>query len=82
MRIEIDTLRDSQQDIRKAIEMLQSLVAQSTLPMSLNGGQQPRNIFESTNAPGSAQSLFGAIFDTPTHETKSEEVQPKIEYYR
>lgn len=80
MRIEIDTLRDSQQDIRKAIEMLQSLVAHPIMQRNDLIMQQSRNVFENTSSPSNAQSLFGALFDAPAHETKKDE--PKIEYYR
>lgn len=56
MRIEIDTNRDSQEDIRKAIALLQSFVDHAVQAPS-------KNIFET---PTPAQSLFGALFDTPS----------------
>ena len=71
MKIEIDTLRDSAVEIRKAITLLQSLVEHPTM-------QQPvKNIFESSSAETPAQSMFG-LFDTPPNEKKTE---AKIEYY-
>ena len=88
MKIEIDTVRDSHEDIQKAITLLQALL--DKIPQA-----QPtssRNIFE--NQPP-ASSPFGTLFDTPPKEpaqspltalfdtpsTHEKQEKQKVEYY-
>lgn len=91
MRIEIDTSRDSPEQIRKAIRLLSALVEH-------DASQGSRNIFDSpstglfgNSAPsaeaqlGSPVSAFGSLFsdDKPVvlPEQKKEGSAPQIEFY-
>ncbi len=76
MKIEIDTLRDSQAEIRKAILLLQALVERPTVQQMVS---PVKNIFESGQSIETpVQSMFGSLFDGQSDEKKTE---PKIEYY-
>ena len=68
MKIEIDTKVDSKETIRKAIELLRSIVGESAYS---NG---PRNIFSDESSFGQSSSekaepsnnVFGGLFGTPS----------------
>ena len=72
MKIEIDTSRDSKEEIKRAIQLLSSLVNGEVFSNAgLPGTQQDtRNIFENSTP---ANSVFGSIFDAP-QETSGQPV--------
>ena len=80
MRITIDTKHDSKEEIRKAIELLRSVLDQtSSSPdmFSNSGGYQ--DIFGNTPQPQPQQQPSGGLFDmfsTPTQDSSSSYPQP------
>ena len=88
MKIEIDTVRDSHEDIQKAITLLQALLER----VSHTQPPSSRNIFETPSSPSSpfgtlfdtspkdpVQSPLTALFDKPITNEKQE--KQKVEYY-
>ena len=73
MKIEIDTKVDSKETIRKAIELLRSIVGESAYS---NG---PRNIFSDESSFGQSSSekaepsnnVFGGLFGVPYSQESS-----------
>ena len=92
MKIEIDTKVDSKESIRKAIDLLRSIVGESAYS---NG---PRDIFSNESSPGQSSSekpepsnnVFGGLFGASssqesssypeTEEEKEEEIVEIIPY--
>lgn len=94
MKIEIDTQRDSPEEIRKAVRLLQSLLSEHSYTNEPSG---VRNIFDDSPVSGTsseqppsqpAGGLLG-IFDNPQQSTVSKksddsnsgDVPPVVEYY-
>jgi len=79
MEIHIDTRRDSDEEIKKTIRFLQSLVGEETVtldkpanvfetpseaPMNMFGSSAPTNMFDTDAAP--ATNMFGNDDDAPS----------------
>ena len=85
MKLEIDTSRDSKEEIQKAIHLLLSLLGHS--PQRTNASDS-RNIFETGTqqsepsvAPTSS-TVFGNLFDSSLSQpTPEQPKKPKLEYY-
>jgi hypothetical protein len=84
VQITIDTLKDSKDDIRKAIRLLMSLAAESSYEPS------SRNIFDSPSpslsaepvqqaAPAALGSFFDAVEQQPPASMKKD--KPQVEFY-
>ncbi len=85
MKISIDTVQDSKEDIRKAIRLLQAFVEHEQAARDIFSSPSP-----SIDAPGaqaqSPVSAFGSLFSDDASVQKAEDVvqkedTPKIELY-
>ncbi len=79
MEIKIDTARDSKEDIRKAIRMLQSIV--EDMPMTSEYGASENT---SESVPDASPGMFSMFGSDTTPSEDSEEKKddvPSIEFY-
>ncbi len=89
MRIEIDTAKDTHEDIRKAIKLLMSLVGAGNI-YSNEPSSGVKNIFDDSSSMGGSEAppsnpfaaMFGGDAPAPSAQSmKKPDDEPQIELY-